>query len=100
MLLPPKHRRIPMNAIDMHTKELDVLARLQTIAREHAPAVLASSFGVEDMLLTDLMDRHGLAIGVFTLDTGRLPEETHRLMQQTRQRYGCPWRYSRPRPRT
>lgn len=76
-----------MNAIDPHNKELEVLGRLRTIAWEHAPAALASSFGAEDMLLTDLIDRHGLAIGVFSLDTGRLPEETYRLMQQTRQRY-------------
>lgn len=79
-----------MNAIDPHNKELGVLERLRTIAREHAPAALASSFGVEDMLLTDLIDRHGLTIGIFTLDTGRLPEETYRLMQQTRQRYRVP----------
>ncbi|HEY4134729.1 MAG TPA: phosphoadenylyl-sulfate reductase [Alphaproteobacteria bacterium] len=51
---------------------------------------LASSFSVEDMVLTDLIDRHGLSIGIFTLDTGRLPEETYTLMQQTRARYRTP----------
>ncbi len=79
-----------MSVIDTHSKEFEVLERLRTISREHTPAELASNFGAEDMLLTDLIDRHGLSIGVFTLDTGRLPEETYRLMQQTRQRYRVP----------
>lgn len=51
---------------------------------------LASSFSVEDMVLTDMIDRHGLAIGIFTLDTGRLPDETYALMQATRERYRTP----------
>ena len=63
---------------------------LQRIARGHGPAALASSFGAEDMVLIDLIARERLAISVFTLDTGRLPEQTHALMQQTRERYGLP----------
>ncbi|MFN4282677.1 MAG: phosphoadenylyl-sulfate reductase [Alphaproteobacteria bacterium] len=51
---------------------------------------LASSFSVEDMVLTDLIDRHALAIGIFTLDTGRLHDETYALMQTTRARYRTP----------
>lgn len=51
---------------------------------------LASSFSVEDMVLTDLIDRHALAIGIFTLDTGRLHDETYALMQKTRARYRTP----------
>ena len=47
-------------------------------AAAHPPAVLASSFGAEDMVLLDLIARDALPIGVFTLDTGRLPEETLR----------------------
>ncbi len=71
----------------MEQQALDILRQAE---RDGAPAVLASSFGVEDMVLTDLIDRHGLAIAIFTLDTGRLPEETYRLMQQTRARYRTP----------
>jgi len=64
------------------------LALLRHVAARHAPAVLASSFGAEDMVLTDLIARHQLPIGVFTLDTGRLPEETHALIERTREHYG------------
>lgn len=62
-------------------------ALLQEIARDHAPAVLANSFGAEDMVLTDLIARLQLPIGIFSLDTGRLPAETYTLMQQVRERY-------------
>jgi 3'-phosphoadenosine 5'-phosphosulfate sulfotransferase (PAPS reductase)/FAD synthetase len=63
---------------------------LRDIATRHAPAVLATGFGVEGMLLIDLIARHALPIRIFTLDTGRLPEETHALIDRTRQRYGLP----------
>lgn len=62
-------------------------ALLQEIARDHAPAVLANSFGAEDMVLTDLIAKLQLPIGIFSLDTGRLPAETYTLMQQVRERY-------------
>jgi len=65
-------------------------AELARIARAHAPAVFASSFGAEDMVLLDLLAEHAPGIGVFTLDTGRLPEETHALIDRARDRYGLP----------
>jgi len=61
---------------------------LAKIARNHSPAVLASSFGAEDMVLVDLIARGPLPIAIITLDTGRLPRETHALIAGTRARYG------------
>ncbi len=49
---------------------------------------LASSFGAEDQVLTDLLQRHRGAVGIFTLDTGRLPDETYDVMDRTNLRYG------------
>ena len=51
-------------------------------------AAFSTSFGAEDMVLLDLIRAEGLAVHVFTLDTGRLPEETYALMQRVEQRYG------------
>lgn len=65
----------------------ETAALLTEIAANHSPAVFASSFGAEDMVLLDLIAAHARAIEVFTLDTGRLPEETYRLMSEARQRY-------------
>ncbi len=61
---------------------------LASIAQRHPRAVLASSFGLEDMVLIDAIARGGLPIAVFTLDTGRLPGETHALIDRVRERYG------------
>jgi phosphoadenosine phosphosulfate reductase len=66
----------------------DVMTLLQRVARRHAPAALASSFGAEDMVLTDLISRHTLPIAIFTLDTGRLPGETYALIDRAREHYG------------
>ncbi|HEX4332138.1 MAG TPA: phosphoadenylyl-sulfate reductase [Usitatibacter sp.] len=61
---------------------------LASIEKNHSPSALASSFGAEDMVLLDLIARDGLAIGVFTIDTGRLPRETHALITEVRRHYG------------
>lgn len=68
---------------------LDLAAGLKRIS-EYYPgkAVLSSSFGQEDMVITDTIFREDIPIGIFTLDTGRLFEETYDLMDLTRARYG------------
>jgi phosphoadenosine phosphosulfate reductase len=48
----------------------------------------STSLGVEDQLITDLLHRERLDIPLFTLDTGRLPQETYDLLDETRRRYG------------
>jgi phosphoadenosine phosphosulfate reductase len=77
---------VALNALRAET----AVALLTCIARAHAPAVFASSFSAEDMVVLDLIARHSLPIGVFTLDTGRLPEETLTLIEQARKRYDQP----------
>ncbi|GAA5783874.1 phosphoadenylyl-sulfate reductase [Chitiniphilus shinanonensis] len=73
--------------MDLERKLADTLAILQRIATEYSPAVFANSYGAEDMVLTDLIARHGLDIGLFSLDTGRLPAETYDLMGKVRTTY-------------
>ncbi|NTW75093.1 MAG: phosphoadenylyl-sulfate reductase [Chlorobiaceae bacterium] len=48
----------------------------------------STSLGAEDQVIADLIHREGLAIPLFTLDTGRLPQETYDLLAETRRRYG------------
>lgn len=64
-----------------------VVALLKKIETEFSPAVFANSFGAEDVVLNDLIAKHVTGIQVFSLDTGRLPEETYRLMQKARDKY-------------
>lgn len=63
-------------------------ALLRRAAREFAPAAFSSSLGAEDMVLTDLIFTNRLRIEVFTLDTGRLPNETYALIDTITVRYG------------
>lgn len=49
--------------------------------------VLSSSFGQEDMVLLDMINRENIAVDIFTLDTGRLFQETYDLMDLTKARY-------------
>ena len=63
---------------------------LREAARDYAPVVFANSFGAEDMVLTDLIwgrGTDGPDIGIFSLDTGRLPAETHELIARTERQY-------------
>jgi phosphoadenosine phosphosulfate reductase len=65
-------------------------AYLHEAAEGYQPAALASSLGAEDMVLLDLIATLALPIEVFTLDTGRLPQETYDLLQLARARYQLP----------
>jgi phosphoadenosine phosphosulfate reductase len=67
-------------------------ARLCEAVAAYSPAAFASSFGAEDMVLLDLIDGLGLEVDVFTLDTGRLPEETHDLIARAAIDYRRPIR--------
>lgn len=64
-----------------------VFSLLTSIERNYAPACLACSFGVEDMVLVDLICKYAPGIEIFTLDTGRLPRETYDVMQKVKERY-------------
>ena len=84
--------RIPRQRID------EAVALLRRIEGEFAPAAFANSLGAEDMVLTDLIARHAPGIEMFTLDTGRLHEETYRLMQKVADQYDRPLRVFFPQP--
>ena len=65
---------------------IDVLrVAVQVIGRDRL--AIASSFGVEDIVLIDLLASLEPRPRVFTLDTGRLPQETYDLMDQVRRRW-------------
>jgi phosphoadenosine phosphosulfate reductase len=52
-------------------------------------AALSSSFGAEDMVLIDMLMKVDPKARIFTLDTGRLPQETYNVIDATRARYGA-----------
>ena len=66
----------------------DTNATLARVAAEFSPAVFASSLAAEDMVLTDLILKAKLPIGIFSLQTGRLHAETLAMLERVKQHYG------------
>ncbi len=65
------------------------VAVLQSAAAEHAGRIVqATSLGAEDMVITDLIARHGVPIAVATLETGKLHAQTVALIPRIEARYG------------
>lgn len=48
----------------------------------------ASSLGLEDQVITHMISSTKADIGIFTLDTGRMFQETYNLVDRTREKYG------------
>lgn len=62
---------------------------LGAVAERFAGRVaFASSLGLEDQVITHMIARNRLAIPIFTLDTGRLFDESYELIARTEARYG------------
>ncbi|GGY85517.1 phosphoadenylyl-sulfate reductase [Pseudoduganella plicata] len=73
---------------NLDTLVADTLQTLERIAAEYSPAVFASSLAAEDMVLTDLILKNRLGIGIFSLETGRLHKETLAMLDKVKERYG------------
>jgi phosphoadenosine phosphosulfate reductase len=84
---------LPMN-LPFCTEQ--VHTRLRDAVANYAPAAFASSFGLEDMVILDVIAKLDLPVEIFTLDTGRLHDETHAFIESVRQHYGRPVRLYAP----
>jgi phosphoadenosine phosphosulfate reductase len=71
--------------LDQLTKAL--LDQLSALSASPARLAFATSLGMEDMVLTDIIARHAFPVDIFTLDTGRLPTETYDLLAQLEKHY-------------
>ncbi|MDY7579562.1 phosphoadenylyl-sulfate reductase [Herbaspirillum sp. RTI4] len=83
---------------DLNTLIAETLTTLRKIASDFSPAVMASSLAAEDMVLTDMILRDGLPIGIFTLETGRLHSETLGMLDRIRETYAYDVTPYRPEP--
>ena len=78
-----------LTALASSLDALDLDARLRLVAEQFpGRAAFSTSLGQEDQVITDAIWRQDLPIRIFTLDTGRLFEETLDLIDATRARYG------------
>lgn len=69
---------------------------LETFAPERV--AICTSFQIDGMAILDMAVRINPRVRVFTIDTGRLPEETWALIAQTERRYGIKVEVYRPEP--
>ena len=83
---------------DFDAKLAATIELLKAAADDHAGRIVqATSLGAEDMVITDLIARHGIGIAIGTLETGKLHAETSALIPRIEQRYGLPVEVYRPR---
>jgi len=83
---------------DLHARVEETRGILERIARDFSPAVFASSLAAEDMVLTDLILKAGLPIGIFSLETGRLHKETLEVLEKVKAHYGYDIQLYQPQP--
>lgn len=77
-------------AIPAHVETLDAPGALRLALETLGPdrVAMAASFGPEDIVVLDILTEIVPRPRVFTLDTGRLPEETYALIERVRERFG------------
>lgn len=80
---------LPDHTAENHLSRLEnILAkRLNKIAARYPQAVFASSLAVEDIVITDQINRLSLPLRIITLNTGMLNPETEALIGTTNTRY-------------
>lgn len=70
-------------------KEADATEILTSIAGEYGKQVaFSTSFGAEDQVITQMLSKAGSGVTIFTLDTGRMFQETYDTMDVTAKKYG------------
>src|SRR5215471_7191395 len=74
-------------ALELEQKAAAVRALLGSALASHGRLVYSNSLGAEAMVLTDIIWSHLPQIDVFSIDTGRLYEETYALLERLQHRY-------------
>lgn len=82
----------------MSAKKVELTENLESLKAEEIlkwafenfsdKVAIASSFGPEDMVLIDMAVKLNPSVRIFTIDTGRLHQETYDLIEKAREKYG------------
>ena len=73
------------------TKDFSIEETLGFLANEYkGKVVFSTSFGQEDQVITALIDKSEAPITIFTLDTGRMFQETYDVFHRTQKKYKTP----------
>jgi phosphoadenosine phosphosulfate reductase len=74
--------------LELESKAVAIRELLIGAVRRFGRVVYANSLGAEAMVLTDLICTDVPAIDIVSIDTGRLHEQTHELLEKLQRRYG------------
>jgi phosphoadenosine phosphosulfate reductase len=74
--------------LEVPNKKLHLTDLMRYLSDKFRHVVFSSSLGLEDQIITHHIFTNNLPIRVFTLDTGRMFEETYQLLAATEKRYG------------
>lgn len=73
--------------LELESNAAAVRQLLAEAVRRYGRVVYANSLGAEAMVLTDIICCAVPEVDVISIDTGRLPEETHELLERLQRRY-------------
>src|SRR5580704_16388339 len=73
--------------LEVEAKAAAVRAQLTAALERHGRLVYSNSLGAEAMVLTDIIWSQLPQIDIFSIDTGRLHEETYELLEKLQRRY-------------
>ncbi len=73
--------------LDLEQKTGAVREQLSAAVRQYGRVTYSNSLGAEAMVLTDIIWSHVPEIDIFSIDTGRLHEETYELLEKLQRRY-------------
>ena len=73
--------------LELEQKAAAVRDLLTDAVRQYGKVVYSNSLGAEAMVLTDVIWSHVPEIDIFSIDTGRLPQETYDLLERLERRY-------------
>lgn len=77
-----------LTARGLEQKAAEVHALLAAALGQHGRLVYSNSLGAEAVVLTDIIATRLPEIEMFSIDTGRLHEETYELLERLQRRYG------------
>src|SRR6185312_5464159 len=73
--------------MDLEQKASAVREQLSAAVRQYGRVIYSNSLGAEAMVLTDIIWSHVPDIDIFSIDTGRLHEETYEVLEKLQRRY-------------
>src|SRR4029077_18490971 len=76
-----------LSTLELERKAAGVRGQLVAAVQDYGRVVYSNSLGAEAMVLTDIIWTHVPEIDIFSIDTGRLHEETYEVLEKLQRRY-------------